>query len=333
VFRLFFLISILFLDIFACRGGYSSCISKLLDSNSIIKNTLQIPVTATTRLVYSATKPKENILKSDPFLRLYLVKTDKYFKYPFKINNFLSFGVAVVDDFKSLEGKIIVPQNGLNHFAKFSEKVSVPSLLTNSCCALEGIVTNKGIIQKDYIERFLKTKDTRYSDIGIRLYDNKRQVKIKRTNPFIKNNPFKNNDIILSYDGKKVKRSSSLIKKILFSKIGSKHILKIKRDGKIIKIKVTTYERKGGGYKCDTFLETLGLYLDDNLKIIKINGFFSKYGLNIGDKLLEINGIPITDIEDLGSNISSLKTTASILFERKGFQFFITTHKPSLIYD
>ena len=75
------------------------------------------------------------------------------------------------------------------------------------------------------------------------------------------------------------------------------------------------------------------MYLDDNLKIIKINGFFSKYGLNIGDKLLEINGIPITDIEDLGSNISSLKTTASILFERKGFQFFITTHKPSLIYD
>jgi hypothetical protein len=326
VLRLFILISIFFLDIFACKGGYNSCISKLIDSDSIVKNTLQIPVTKTTRLVYSDTKPDAVILKHDPFLHLYLTKSKKHFKYPFKINNFLSFGVAVVSDKDSLEGKILQPQVGLNHFAKFSEKVLIPSLLTNSCCALEGIVTSRGIIQKEYIERFLKVKDTRYSDIGIRLYDKNKHVSIKRINPFIKNNPFKIGDIILTYDGKKVKSSACLSRKILFAKVGTKHSLKIKRNNKLINLKVTTYERLGGGYKCDTFLESLGLYLDDNLTIIKLSGFFDKYGLKIGDKLLKINGIAINDIEDIGMYLKSLKTTASILFERDGFQFFITTY-------
>ncbi|MEA1955410.1 MAG: PDZ domain-containing protein [Campylobacterota bacterium] len=321
--RLFILISILFLEIFACKGGYDSCKSKLIDSNSFKQNILQIPVTEYKRLVYSKTKPKEKILKQDPFLHLYLVQTDKYFKFPFKINNFLSFGFASVTTKKAIEGKIINHQIGLNHFALFSEKVSHPSLLTNSCCALEGIVTDRGIIEKEYIERFLNTKDTRYSDIGIRLYNNKNQVMIKRINPFIKNNPFKNDDIILSFDGKKVKDSASLMRKILFSKIGSKHTVKLKRGSKILSFKTTSYKRIGGGYKCDTFLESRGLFIDDDLRLLKIEKDFAKYGLKIGDKILKVNGKAISNIDDLGVYLSGFKKNASILFERDGFQFFI----------
>lgn len=321
--RLLVLISILSLNIFACKGGYISCKSKLIDSGAMHQNILQIPVTKYTRLIYSKTKPTEKILKQDPFLHIYLVKTNKYFRFPFKINNFLSFGFASVTTKKAVEGKIVKPQIGLNNFAKFSEKVAVPSLLTNSCCALEGIVTDKGIIQKEYLERFLKVKDTRYSDIGIRLYDNNKKVIIKRINPFIKNNLFKNDDIILAFDGKKVKNSSSLMRKILFAKIGSKHVVKIKRDSKILNIVVITYERIGGGYKSDTFLESKGLYLDNSLTIFKIEKFFTKYGLKIGDKLLKVNGHSVSDIDKLGKYLNDFNKKANILFERDGFQFFI----------
>ena len=323
MFRLFVLISILFLNLSACRGGYDSCKSKLLDSNSYKKGTLQIPVTKYTRLVYSKIKPQSEILKYDPFLNLYLVKAKKSFQFPFKINNFLSFGVASVNLTNAIEGKILRPQIGLNYFATFSEKVFPPSLLTNSCCALEGIVTEKGIIQKEYLERFLNTNDTRYSDIGIRLYDAHKTTKIKRINPFIENNPFKNDDIILSFDDKKVKSSSSLMRKILFSKIGSKHKIKIKRGSKILTFKVTTYKRIGGGFKSDTFLESKGLYFDDNLVILKVDSFFKKYGLKVGDKLLKINGHRVSNVDELGVYIKTFKEKSNILFERDGFQFFI----------
>jgi len=327
VFRLFVLISILFLNLSACKGGYNSCKSKLIDSNSYKNNTLQIPVTKYTRLIYSKTKPKVKILKHDPFLNLYLVKAKKSFPFPFKINNFLSFGFASVNMTNAIEGKIVKTQIGLNHFATFSEKVFTPSLLTNSCCALEGIVTEKGIIQKEYVERFLNVKDTRYSDIGIRLYDKYKTTKIKRINPFIKNNPFKNNDIILTFDGKKVKSSSSLMRKILFSKVGSKHKIKVKRGSKILTFHITTYERIGGGFKSDTFLEFKGLYLDDNLIIFKVENFFKKYGLKIGDKLLKINGHTVSNVDELGVYINAFKEKSSILFERDGFQFFININQ------
>lgn len=321
--RLFILTNLFLLNLFACKGGYDSCKAKLIDSNSVVGQTLQIPISNYKRLVYSKVKPKGKILKQDIYLNLYVVKTDKYFKFPFRINNFLSLGVASVTTKKSIEVKVIKPQIGLNHFAKFREKVSTPSLLTNSCCALEGIITGRGIIQKDYIERFLKTNDTRYSDIGIRLYNTNAKVKIKRVNPFIKNNPFKNDDIILSFDGKKVTSSSSLMKKILFSKVGSKHKVKVKRGSKTITIETTTYERIGGGYKSDTFLESKGLYLDKNLVIFKLNGLFKKYGLKVGDKLLKVNNHPIPNIEELGVYLKAFNEKSCILFERDGFQFFI----------
>ena len=321
--RLFVLISILFFNIFACKGGYESCKSKLIDSHSFSKNTLQIPITKYKRLVFSEVPPKGNIIKEDSFLHLYLIKSNKYFAYPFRINNFLSLGFAAVNAKKAVEGKIIKPQIGLNHLATFSDDFSSPSLLTNSCCALEGIVTKRGIIQKEYLERFLKVKDTRYSDIGIRVYNNDKIVKIKRINPFIKNNPFKNDDIIISFDGKKVKNASSLMRKILFSKIGSKHKVKVKRGSKMLSFGVVTFERIGGGYKSDTFLESKGLYFDKNLVILKLSDFFRKYGLKAGDQLLKINGKSVSNMDDLGVYLGAFKEKSSILFQRNGFQFFI----------
>ena len=89
---------------------------------------------------------------------------------------------------------------------------------------------------------------------------------IKAINPFVKSNPFKVNDCVLEFDGKKVKSSAVLMRKILFSKIGSTHTLKLKRDSKILTFRIKTHKRSGGGYLSDTFLEFLGISFDKNLK-------------------------------------------------------------------
>lgn len=323
MFRLFLALNFFLLNLFACKGGYDSCKLKIIDSQSIKNQTLQIPVLENKRLIYSKNLPNAKVIKHDPFLSLYLVEDRKKFKHPFKINNHLSLGLASVDKKRAIEGRIKKEQVGLSSFAIFSEKVNTPSLLLNSCCALEGVVTPRGIIEKAYIERFLKNKSSSYGDIGIRVEDKNKKVIIKRVNPFIKDNPFLEDDIIVSLNGKKVINSATFMKKILFSNLGSTHKVKVKRGSKYFTYNVITKKRYGGGHISDTFLEQKGIYFSPNLEIMKIDNEFEGYGLKVGDRLMQVNGEKVSNIADIREHISDFKFFASLLFEREHFQFFV----------
>lgn len=321
--RLFVALNLLLLNLYACKGGYNSCQKKINDSNAISNKILSFPVKKHQRVLFSRTSPDAKILKHDPFLSLYLVEDKKGFKYPFKINHRLRLGTAVVNKKSSLEGKVLKKQVGLNSFAIFSESLSPPALLLTSCCSLEGIVTSKGIVEKEYIERFINTQKVSYSDIGIRVKDENKLVLIKAVNPFMKGNPFRVNDCVLEFDGKKVKDSATLMRDILFSRVGSEHSVKVKRANKVLTFKVSSLKRKGGGYLSDTFLEFIGLSFDKDLNIVKIEKKAQKYGLKLGDKLLQINKKNITNEEEILKIISQDKNSSHLLFQRDNFQFFV----------
>jgi hypothetical protein len=297
---------------------------KIIYSKSIQNQIIQIPITQNQRLVFSTSIPLSyKIIKHDPFLSLYLVEDKNCFKYPFTINNYLTLGQASVNNKKAVEVKITKNQIGLNKFAGFNEALFVPAILTNSCCNLEGIVTPQGIIQKEYLQRFIKSKNIDYSDIGIRVKDEAGFVIVTASDPFMKDNRFQKGDYILEYDGKKVKEASLFMKNVLFSKIGTSHIVKIKRDSKILKFDLKTHKRYGGGYISDTFLEQKGIYFDKDLRIAKLENNFRNYGLILGDKLLQVNGKKVQNEQDLIEYISNFKDFSSLLFERNNFQFFV----------
>ena len=321
--RLFVALNLLLLNLYACKGGYDSCKNKIIDSNSISNNILHIPIEKNQRIIFSRITPNSKIIKHDPFLSLYLVEDEKAFKYPFKINHRLTLGTAVVNNKEAVEGKILKHQIGLNTFGMFSECITVPSLLLTSCCSLEGIATPKGVIEKEYIDRFIKTKKVSYSDIGIRVKDDKELVIINAINPFMKGNPFKVNDCILEFDGKKVKNASTLMRDILFSKLGSAHNIKVKRDGKILTLKTNSQIRYGGGYLSDIFLEFLGLSFDKNLKVVKIAEKAKKFGLKLDDRLVQINNKNVTTEAEILETISQSKNSTNLLLIRDSFQFFV----------
>ncbi len=323
MFRLFLALNILLLNLFACKGGYDSCIKKIDDSKAVLSQTLEIPIPNGRKLIYSRVTPNYEIIKYDPFLSLYLVKAKTKFKYPFKINNHLSLGIASVNKKMAIEGKIINRHVGLNSFASFSEPLTTPAILLNSCCALEGIVTPDGIIEKKYIERFLSNSSVSYGDIGIRVKQKKGSIFITAINPFIKDNPFKIGDHILAFDSLKTKDASLFMKKVLFSKIGSTHRVKIRRDGKVLVFEVKVLKRLGGGYLSDTFLEFLGLSFNKDLYITSIKPKAYKYALLVGDKLLQINQKPISNKKDMIKQLSQVKDSTKLLFSRDSFQFFI----------
>ncbi len=325
--RIFYLLSIFFFTLeAACSGGYNSCVEKIIDSHSIVKDTLQIPVSTHTRLVFSHTPPRAKILKHDPFLSLYLIEDAKGFAYPFKINNNLSLAKVSVNETKTIAGKILKRQVGLNSFATFSNTLVAPAVLTNSCCNLEGIVTPEGIIEIAFIERFLNTNNSSYGDIGIRLKDEKKGVIVTAVDPFIKNNPFHKGDRILFLDGKKGQSSASVMRNILFAPVGSAHEIKIQRASQTLDFRLTTTKRAHGGYMSDTFLEHYGWVFDNNLYITKMNAKAHNYGLKIGDRLLSVNGKSVKTQQDVLENIAYLKDYIALLFEREGFQFFVNVN-------
>jgi len=320
---LFILTSLLLLNLYACQGGYFSCIAKIKDSKTIQNKALYIPVKNNKLLVYSKYKPKAKILKHDPFLSLYLIEDKKKFKYPFSVNMRQQLGSAIVNDKVSKEGKILKNQIGLNSLGVYSTRFSTAALITSSCCSLEGIYTPRGVIQKEYIQRFLSKEPATYSDIGIRVKNEAGFVIVSTSNPYLKNNPLKKDDCILEFDGKKVKAASIFMRRVLFSKIGSKHTVKVKRGSKYMTFKVVSSLRYGGGMISDTFLEHKGIYFDETLHIVGLNQEFIDYGLLLGDQLLQVNGVKVKNQNELLSYIENFKDFSSLLFSRRNFQFFV----------
>jgi hypothetical protein len=323
VLRLVLALNLLFFNLYACKGGYDSCKQKVIDSQALRECSIYIPVTKHQRVVYSITPPKEKILKYDPFLSLYLIEDTKGFPYPFHINMQEQLGIASVSSKTPVEGKIIKKQIGLNSLAQFSEPIFYPSIITSSCCSLEAIVTPSGIIEKEYIQRFINTKEMNYGDVGIRIKEEKGKVSVSAVNPFIKNNPFKKGDVLLALNEKKIGSAATLMRQILFAKVGSTQKFKVKRDGKIQSFSAVTYKRYGGGCISDTFLEQKGLYFNEELQIIDLQKDFANYGLIPGDKLIEVNGIRVKTQDDLQKYLADFKEFSSLLLERDGFQFFV----------
>lgn len=322
--RLFLALNFFLLNIYACQGGFKACKLKIKHSSAIKNTTIQIPVLKNKRLIFTTKIPNKKIIKHDPFLCLYLVEDNIDFKYPFKFNMKLSLESAIVDSAKARNGKIISSQIGINKLALYSKKAFTPALFINSCCSLEGIVTPLGIIEKDYLKRFINNKSADYSDIGIRVRDEKKLVLVNSIDPFMKNNNFKKGDCILQLDDTDVKNSSVFMKKILFSNIGSNHRIKIKRDSKIISFKMKTKKRYGGGYISDTYLEQKGIFFDKNLIVTKIKNGYKDYGLKVGDKLLKVNNTIVKTQEKVRESISDFNKYSSLLFERNDFQFFVS---------
>lgn len=296
---------------------------KVKDTNTIHKNFLSIPLANNKHLIYSLTPPKQKILKHDPFLGLYLIEKSTKAPYIFRVGMPLQLGLGIVDKKRAEEVKVLKNQVGLNTLARLKEKYIAPALLTNSCCVFDGVATQKGIIQKEYIEHFLEHTPLEYGDIGVRVHNEKGFVIVNASDPYIEKNPFKKGDCIVAFDGKKIHAASVLMRKILFAKVGSKHRVKVKRGSKIFDFEVLTHKRFGGGNISDTFLESKGIYFDKDMKIVQLSAAFKKYGLIVGDRLKQVNGVGVKTQAELRRYIEDFKDYSTLLFERRNFQFFV----------
>ena len=64
-------------------------------------------------------------------------------------------------------------------------------------------------------------------------------------------------------------------------------------------------------------------YFSEDLTILKVYNEFKKYGLLVGDRLVQVNDKKVSTTADIRENIDDFKHFASLLFLRKNFQFFV----------
>ena len=320
--RLFVLLFSFFSFLFACGEGYP-CKQKIIDSQAVItQQNIDIFVKKDIHLLYSHQKPAGQILKYDPFLSLYLVKTQKIFPYPFSLNHQKYLPLIALNQNGIIQGKIKQKQIGLNQLGVWSKPFSSCGLLLTSCCLLEGLLTPKGIITKPYLQKFIYSKQTTYADIGIRVQEQNGRVVVCATDPFHKS--FLVGDVIIKHNGENVKDGASFMQDILLSQVGKEHRILIQRKGKFLLLKVKSFVRYGGGEISDTFLEQKGIFFDTHLFIIKLTQKAKHYGLEVGDKVLQINTIKVKNQKEFRQALSSSLLPISLLISRNHFEFFIT---------
>jgi len=312
-------------------NDFESCQLKYQVSSFKINNSFAFAVEKNYVLFYSEKEPSVKIIKRDPFLGLNLMKTDKTFKHLFKFYNNHPQHLASTLPFSTVEGHFTGEQIGLNILASFSSKAKKNAFISGTCCGLLGLSTGKGIIDKAFLQHFLKTSKVQYSDIGITLAD-RNGVRVVEVNPFFADSPFLLDDIILFMDKKKSRSAAQVSRDILFSKPGSLHHFIVLREGKKLNLSATFKKRISGGLIPDSFFGFFGLELDEHLNVIKDN---AKYEIKKGDKLLFVMGKPVKTLAEIRQVLSLEKSSKNplvvLLFQREGFDFFIHFNKPSKI--
>ena len=317
---------LLTLKLFSCSGEFSICQDKAGDSKAFSSSyPLSIVVQNNERLVYTPSRPKYRVKKYDPFLGLALVDDTSRFKYPFifylkKSKNFASVSK------KGFETGILKSQQcGLDELGLFSTPIKTPSLIMNNCCSLAGINTSRGIIDAHYLQHFLayNSAELQYGDAGIRLESRKNGLHVSQVDPFFLHQKFQLDDIIIAFDRKKVKSLCILRRNILFAKIASLHTFTLKRNNKILHVKVKIQKRLGGGLLNDTFLERFGIHLDNKLCISALSSKTAQMGLDLNDCLIQVNFHNVTSAKDIQKVVQKSDIDNALLFERQNFQFFI----------
>ncbi|MBZ7987083.1 DUF7488 domain-containing protein [Campylobacter canadensis] len=277
-------------------------------------------------------------VKYDPFLNLYLVRTDfSLIKPEFGDENEKNRNdwLGILDAKKEYIGHLKYLGLDLSERDKLDFKSKI-GLLSSPCCKIIGIALNNGdFIGNRYLNHFKKYNEVYWGDIGASFTQKGDRYFVSSVTT---NTSFRINDEILSVDDKPVNSLRELNERVLFAPNQSTIYFKILRDNEEINLSILVSPKI---YKQEVLktvkqvnkaqvYNSLGIILDNNLKVIKSNNANFK----IGDVILRVNNILVNNKEHF-ARLSAMNNPLNILISRHiqdedkmgDFQFFITINK------
>ncbi len=304
-------------------------------------------------------------IKYDPFLNLYLVRTD-FSLFPAvtydEQNLTRNDWVGIIDPNTPYIGHLKYLAQNITERDQLDFTTKVGQLNT-PCCSMLGISLADGsFIGNRYLKHFAKYNDVYWGDIGVDfvLRDDKIYVESVRNN-----GKFLINDEVVSVDDIAVNDLRKLNEKILFADRGSTLYFKVLRDNKDVNISTNVFAKSlPAGFnpatiadanatkaparrvvpQANQFRSALGFSLDNSLNITRVEAGSkaSQAGFAVGDRLLRIDNQVVRDLRT-AQRILGAGNDFNILVERsvknlpinpqsraKGdgtFQFFIRLSK------
>ncbi|WP_104698087.1 MULTISPECIES: DUF7488 domain-containing protein [unclassified Helicobacter] len=319
-----------------CQKHYQQVVWKVKDIDSV-------PILYQDKVYYVAYSKKplisEYVLRSDPFIGLYLIdakKNPKGYVLRDLEKKPQDIQIAIIGSKGSKEAKVLQMQEGFLKYGKLNQIIEPNAVLGDICYQIYGIGADNGFIDKKYLERFLSQDEAYYGDIGIRLDKNR----VREIDPFFKNNPFKPRDIIIQINDNKITEKTNvewIVANLAYESKASVSVLRLENGKSVTKTFKVVVKKLFGGYLLqDTFFESQGIKIDKDLVIKRLSKNLNNglENLKRGDRILWIHKQDPRKLE--GEIFSNLRKVLSdtyteygfieMLISRNGFQFSLKIH-------
>ncbi|NCD11955.1 MAG: signal protein PDZ [Epsilonproteobacteria bacterium] len=321
---------------------FSQCYEKNKGSIVYFGNTRAIALSEKYAVAYSKEKPSVAYAKYDYLSHLYLFESPKPLM-PMKLKTTAELKLG--EWLGSMTDKSIIAVNAskigksANEFFEFGGVGEVNAIVGGLCCEMYGLgVGDKFFIGSEALEQFMLGKSASFSELGVRIVDGNESVIVDFVDPTFKEARLKAGDKITLLNGKKVSNVSEFSEALKIFKDLSKVSAQIQRDNAWIeenilapKVEAKKVEapkvKKTPPPKKESYLQTKGFKFDNDLKIIGIErgSFAEKSGLKIGDRLMQIDRVPMERVSEADAYLAKNRNRdMSLLFERDDFQFFVT---------
>lgn len=303
-----------------------------------------------------------NYIKFDPYLQVYLVKSEQKLepvKFVDETNEAIikrSTWVGVLGQGEdSIMGHIERFSKGLGELDTLSFDSPGIGLVTSACCKPVGIAVGQNkFIGARYLKHLAQYSDVYYGDISVQFSDNGDGFVVAHVDPLGRGRALAKGDLVLSVNGKSPKSLRELNEYILFAPKGSILNFNIRRDDEKISIDIpvsgavdfsfdtiepkpkVSYTAKTNLIENDEKQESaqakllgdFGISIDAKLVVKKVepNSQAADFGVEAGDRVLEVNGVGVSSKTELESEMAN--NPEPILLLRRGeFDYFLKVQR------
>ena len=320
---------------------FSQCYEKNKPSIVYFGTTRAVAISEKQAVAYSKEKPSVPYVRFDAFSHLYLFDSPKpLMPVKLKSTSELKLGewlVSMTDNSLVAVNASKIGTSG-NDLFEFGGVGEVSSFVGGLCCEMYGLgIGDKFFISSESLQRFIDGKSASFPEIGVRVIDGNESVIIDFVDPTNKEVKLKAGDIITMLNGKKVSTIAEFADALKASKDLTKVNAKIQRDNawseqnilepKPLPKKLEPKKVPLPDSRKESYLQNRGFKFDNDLKIrdIKRGSFAEQSGLKVGDRLMQVDELPVTRIQEADAYLAkNHNRESSLLFDRDDFQFFVT---------
>lgn len=279
-------------------------------------------------VVKPANKKLNTYVKYDPFLNLYLVRTEFSLIPSAKAdeqNLTRNDWVGIIDPSTPNIGHLKYLAQSLDERDQLDFKSKVGQL-NDCCCAMIGISLNdSSFIGNRYLNHFAKYNDVYWGDIGVDFIFRDGKIYVDRVR---KGAQFLINDELVSVDGEPAKDLRVVNEKILFADRGSTLYFNVLRDNEDLNISAEVFPKDLSKFNLpgvvkkpasQAFRSNLGMSINNNLIITRVEAGSkaAAAGFIVGDKILRINNEIITSAGQARS-VFTAGNDFNVLISRSG---------------